>query len=268
MPSHMTGDINTELLEERCQRESKLVTDCVRSIAYHLKTDIEKLEDDIDKQLEEEGTAGTASRATKVNVKTSECQLYWSTIRMKHLLGCTLTGGRLRSWIRVKEGNNYKWVIIDQANHLLLIHTTLGQLCAMYNLKLTRGDLERYASWGSVGVWKKGIWHPTGIPESVALASKHPYMACRIETCGRDAKPAEDAPDIWPVPAVAARSNRLRESGCASGSEAQPVTVRIESDESDAETAPSAEGGTTATDEEPAIRAYPKRKAQRTSSRP
>ena len=122
-----------------------------------------------------------------------------------------------------------------------------------------------------MGVWKKGIWHPTGIPESVALASKHPYMACRIETCGRDAKPAEDAPDIWPVPANGARNKRFREAGCASGSEAQPVTVRIESDESDAsdaETAPSAEGSTTATDEAPAIRAYPKRKAQRTSSRP
>ena len=125
---------------------------------------------------------------------------------------------------------------------------------------------------GVGGGLEKGTWHPTGIPESVrALASKPPHMACRIETCGRDAKPAEDAPDIWPLPrsiAIAARNKRLREAGCASGSEAQPVTVRIESDESDAETAPSAEGGTTATDEEPAIRAYPKRKAQRTSSRP
>ena len=55
------------------------------------------------------------------------------------------------------------------------------------------------------------------------------------------------------------------------GSEAQPATVRIEIDESDAsdaETAPSAEGSTTATDEAPAIRADPKMKAQRTSSRP
>ena len=91
-------------------------------------------------------------------------------------------------------------------------------------------------------------------------------MPCRIEACGRDAKPAEDAPDIWPLPrtiAIAARNKRLREAGCASGSEAQPVTVRIESDESDAEAAPSAEASTTATDEAPAIRAYPKKKRKR-----
>ena len=128
---------------------------------------------------------------------------------------------------------------------------------------------------GRWGVWKEGKWHPTNIHEEVrALASKPPYMACRIEACGRDAQPAEDAPDIWPLPrtiAIAARNKRLREAGCASGSEAQPATVRIESDESDAsdaETAPSAEGSTTATDEAPAIGAYPKRKAQRASIRP
>ena len=80
MLSHMTGDINTGLLVERCQRESKLVHDCVKSVVYHLKTDIEKLEDEKDKQLEEEGTAGTASQATKNKVKTAECQLYWLSL--------------------------------------------------------------------------------------------------------------------------------------------------------------------------------------------
>ena len=201
MLSHMTGDINT--LVERCQWESKLVTDCVRSIAYHLKTDIEKLEDDIDKQLEEEGTAGTASLATNIKVRTAEWQLYWSTIRMKHLLGCTLTGGGLRSWIRVADGDDYKWVVIDQASLLLLIHTTLGTLCGIHKLKLWhRGVGESDESWGSVGVWKEGKWYPpTNIPEEVARSSWHPpYMPCHIEECGRDAKPAEDASDIWPLP--------------------------------------------------------------------
>ena len=142
MLSHMTGDIDTELLVERCQRESKLVRDCVKSVVYHLRTDIENLDDEKDKQSEEELTAGTASEATKLKVRTAEWQVYWSTIRMKHLLGCTLTGGGLRSWIRVADGDDYKRVVIDQASLLLLIHTTLEQLCAMYNLKLTRGDLE------------------------------------------------------------------------------------------------------------------------------
>ena len=136
MLSHMTGDIDTGLLVERCQRESKLVYDCVKSVVYHLRTDIEKLEDEKDKQLEEEGTAGTASPATKIKVRTAEWQLYWSTIRMKHLLGCTLTGGGLRSWIRVEDGNDYKWVIIDQANLLLLIDTTLRSQCAIHKLSL------------------------------------------------------------------------------------------------------------------------------------
>ena len=126
--------------------------------------------------------------------------------------------------------------------------------------------MQRYESWGSVGVWKEGKWYPsTNIPEEVAHSSWHPpYMACRIEACGRDAKPAEDAPDIWPVPqavVVAARNKRLREAGCASGSEAQPAKVRcIESDEPDvvappaatAETAPAAEEAQPpATDEAP-----------------
>ena len=97
MLNHMTGDIDTELLVERCQRESKLVRDCVKSVVYHLRTDIENLDDEKDKQLEEELTAGAASEATKLKVRTAEWQVYWSTIRMKHLLGCTLTGGRLRA---------------------------------------------------------------------------------------------------------------------------------------------------------------------------
>ena len=166
---------------------------------------------------------------------------------MKHLLGCTLTGGGQRSWMRVADRGGYKWVVIDQASLLLLIHTTLGTLCGIHKLKLWhRGVGESDESWGSVGVWKEGKWYPpTNIPEEVARSSWHPpYMACRIEACGRDAKPAEDEPVIWPSPrkiAIAARNKRLREAGCASGSEAQPVTVRIESDESDAETAPSAE---------------------------
>ena len=274
MLSHMTGDIDTELLVERCQRESKLVRDCVKSVVYHLRTDIENLDDEKDKQLEEELAAGTASEATKFKVRTAEWQVYWSTIRMKHLLGCTLTGGGLRSWIRVADGDDYKWVVIDEASLLLLIHTTLGTLCGIHKLKLWhRGVGESDESWGSVGVWKEGKWYPsTNIPEEVARSSWHPpYMPCRIEACGRDAKPAEDAPVLWPSPrkiAIAARNNRLREIDVAARSEARPVTVRIESDESDAETASSAEGSTTATDEAPAIRAYPKRKRRRTSSRP
>ena len=121
-------------------------------------------------------------------------------------------------------------------------------------------------------LWKDGKWYPaTNIPEEVARSSWHPpSMPCRIEDCGRDAKPAEDAPDIWPLPrriAIAARNKRLREAGCASGSEAQPVTVRIKSDESDSETASSAERNTTVTYEAPAIRADPKGKRKRLSRR-
>ena len=93
-----------------------LLKQCVKSVVYHLKNDLKKMDEADSILLDEEkksNDGATASKATKEKVRKAQDQLWHSVNRFMWILGDRKTV----AWIKVKEeGNptpNFRWIKVD-----------------------------------------------------------------------------------------------------------------------------------------------------------
>ena len=179
--------------------DGQLINDCVKSIVYHLKTNLAKLEYELDIAEQEQGCSGHTDEEVKKRIKNARANLWHSVQRMKWL---EADGGKV-AWVRVKSGKgprpNYRWVQIDDADHIELIRTSLlPDECAKQKLSVTQADMHRYESLGSGSVppmvWTaKGRWSDTPLTFG-QMRKKWPSVGFNIAMCGPHARPAEDVP--------------------------------------------------------------------------
>ena len=109
--------------------------------------------------------------------------------------------GEKVAWIKVKYGPrpNYRWVLIDDADHIEMLHKTLlPDECAKQKFSITQADMHRYESLGSGSappmVWTaKGGWSDTPLTFG-QMRQKFPSVGFSIAMCGPDTRPAEDVP--------------------------------------------------------------------------
>ena len=179
--------------------DCQLIKDCVKSVVYNLKTALAKLEYEIDIAEQEQGCSGHTDEEVKKRIKSARANLWHSVQRMKWL---EADGGKV-AWVRVKSGKgprpNYRWVQIDDADHIELIRTSLlPDECAKQKLSVAQADMHRYESLGSGSVppmvWTaKGRWSDTPLTFG-QMRKKWPSVGFNIAMCGPHARPAEDVP--------------------------------------------------------------------------
>ena len=86
-------------IRSKAYQEAGLMKACVRSVVYHLKTNLAKLEYETDIAEQEQGCCGHTEEV-KNRIKRAEANLWHSVQRMKWLEG----DGEKVAWIKVKEG--------------------------------------------------------------------------------------------------------------------------------------------------------------------
>ena len=119
------GFAMAKALDQTAFRQTRLLKACVRSVVYHLRKDLEKLDDVLYWEEEDAGCCGRALSETEERVTQAQRQLWYSVQRMKLLQG----DGTSAAWIRVKQGRIFFWVRIDDPEHLRLLHLWLPSEC-------------------------------------------------------------------------------------------------------------------------------------------
>ena len=103
----------------------QLMKSCVNSVVYNLKADLAKLVYEVGIAEQEQGFCGHIPEEVKKRIKRARLNLWHSVQRMKWLEG----DGEKVAWIKVKYGKgprpNYRWVVIDDAYHIEMLHKTL-----------------------------------------------------------------------------------------------------------------------------------------------
>ena len=97
------GFAMAKALDQTAFRQTKLLKACVRSVVYHLRKDLEKLDDVLYWEEEDAGCCGRALSETGEKVTQAQRQLWYSVQRMKWLQG----NGTSVAWIRVKQGRTF-----------------------------------------------------------------------------------------------------------------------------------------------------------------
>ena len=220
----------------RFGQETKLLSDCVRSVVYHLKTDKDSLEKAMNHAHFVYSVCGFIPWGANETIKKAEHKLWYSVMLMKWLKG----DGVKWSWLKVKkEREDYRWLRIDQPDQARFIQLRLAEECDRQGLIIDEYHMHVYESAASgIGypyVWDQ-VWGWMDIPLTFdEMAKRYSTVGFRLCCCGPDVKPAEYAPEEDDLPTSRPKylvdPSGFWDLAAASDREAQPgPAVPVDSD--------------------------------------
>ena len=134
----------------RFDQETKLLKDCVRSVVYHLKTDKDSLEKAMNHAHFVYAVGGIIPWAANETIKKAECKLWYSVMHMKWLKGDSVT---LLSLLKVKTGEDYRWIRVDQPDQVRFVQQRLAEECRRQDLDIDKHSMHLYESLASGTGW-------------------------------------------------------------------------------------------------------------------